>query len=81
MDLAFTKEDENFRQEVKDFIDKNFPQKLKDIDKRTDLTREDMLSWHKVLYKKRLDCTSMARRIWWNRLEYYSEIYLGSRMR
>ena len=52
MDLAFTKEDENFRQEVKDFIDKSFPQKLKDIDKRTDLTREDMLSWHKVLYKK-----------------------------
>ncbi len=52
MDLAFTKEDENFRQEVKDFINKNFPQKLKDIDKRTDLTREDMLSWHKVLYKK-----------------------------
>ena len=30
MDLAFTKEDENFRQEVKDFINKNFPQKLKD---------------------------------------------------
>jgi len=52
MDLAFTKEDENFRQEVKDFIEKSFPQKLKDIDKRTDLTREDMLSWHKVLYKK-----------------------------
>ena len=52
MDLAFTKEDEKFRQEVKEFIDKNFPDNLKDIDKRTDLTREDMLSWHKVLYNK-----------------------------
>ena len=52
MDLAFTKEDEKFRHEVREFIDKNFPQKLRDIDKRTDLTREDMLSWHKVLYNK-----------------------------
>ena len=43
MDLAFTKEDEKFRQEVKEFINKNFPNNLKDIDKRTDLTREDML--------------------------------------
>ena len=52
MDLEFTKEDEDFRLEVRDFISKNFPQKLRDIDKRTDLTRDDILSWHKVLYKK-----------------------------
>ena len=52
MDIEFTKEDENFRLEVRDFIDKNFPQNIKDIDKRTDLTRDDMFSWHKALYKK-----------------------------
>ena len=52
MDLEFTKVDEDFRLEVREFIKSNFPDKMKDIEKRTDLTRDGILTWHKSLYKK-----------------------------
>ena len=52
MDLEFTKADEDFRLEVREFIKSNFPDKMKDIEKRTDLTRDGILTWHKALYKK-----------------------------
>ena len=52
MDLEFTKVDEDFRLEIREFIKSNFPDKMKDIEKRTDLTRDGILTWHKALYKK-----------------------------
>ena len=51
MDVEFTKEDEAFRQEVRRFIAENYPKHLADT-QRPDLSKEDFLAWHKVLYKK-----------------------------
>ena len=51
MDLAFSKEDMAFRDEVRAFIARNAP-RAPSNNARGELTREDYLAWHKVLYKK-----------------------------
>ena len=51
MDLAFSREDMAFRDEVRAFIAKNAP-RAPSNNARGELTREDYLAWHKVLYKK-----------------------------
>lgn len=51
MDVDFTQEDLAFRDEVRAFIEANYPQQLKDVD-RPGLSRDDMLAWHKVLHEK-----------------------------
>ena len=52
MDLRFTAEEEAFRKEVRDFIDQNYPARLKEAGGREDLGREDMLAWHQILGEK-----------------------------
>lgn len=51
MDLAFSKTDMDFRSEVRAFIEKNAPRNP-DSNARGELTRDDYLAWHKILYKK-----------------------------
>ncbi|MGC6471957.1 MAG: acyl-CoA dehydrogenase family protein [Parvibaculales bacterium] len=51
MDLAFTDEQVAFRQEVRTFLEESYPQELRE--KRIGaLTKEDFLSWHKILAAK-----------------------------
>ncbi|MCA3256023.1 MAG: acyl-CoA dehydrogenase family protein [Alphaproteobacteria bacterium] len=52
MDLSFSPEDLAFRDEVRAFIDANYPAHLKGAGPREDLSRDDMLAWHKILGKK-----------------------------
>jgi len=52
MDLAFSPEDLAFRDEVRAFIDANYPKHLKGSGPREDLSRDDMLAWHKILGRK-----------------------------
>ncbi|MEM6535705.1 MAG: acyl-CoA dehydrogenase family protein [Pseudomonadota bacterium] len=52
MNLEFSPEEIAFRDEVRTFIDENYPKYLFDIPDRDDLSREDLLAWHKVLGKK-----------------------------
>jgi alkylation response protein AidB-like acyl-CoA dehydrogenase len=53
MDLSFSAEDIAFRDEVRAFIAENYPKHLKGmIDEGEELSKEDFLSWHKVLAKK-----------------------------
>lgn len=53
MDMEFSPEDIAFQQEVRDFIAENYPAALRGKqDEGDDLTKEDFLSWHKILYKK-----------------------------
>jgi alkylation response protein AidB-like acyl-CoA dehydrogenase len=52
MDLAFTPEDTDFRMKVRDFIEKNYPQSLREKESRDDFGREDFLLWQKILYKQ-----------------------------
>ena len=52
MNLEFSPEEVAFRNEVRTFIDKNYPEELKSIVSRDDMDREQFLAWHKVLGKK-----------------------------
>ncbi|MFO1187877.1 MAG: acyl-CoA dehydrogenase family protein [Alphaproteobacteria bacterium] len=52
MDLEFTAADIAFRDEVRAFIAENYPKKLKGVVAYEGLTKEDFLSWHRVLAKK-----------------------------
>ena len=53
MDLDFSPEDLAFRDEVRTFIAENYPKQLRGKqDEGDELSKEDFLSWHKVLHKK-----------------------------
>ncbi len=53
MNLDFSAEDLAFRDEVRAFIAENYPAQLRGKqDEGDELTKEDFLSWHKVLAKK-----------------------------
>ncbi len=53
MDLEFAPEDIAFRDEVRAFIAESYPASLRGKqDEGDELTKEDFLSWHKVLAKK-----------------------------
>ena len=51
MDVDFTPEDMSFREEVRSFIEENYPKHLGSLD-RGDMSKEDLLAWHKVLHTK-----------------------------
>lgn len=52
MNLEFSPEEIAFRNEVRTFIDENYPEELKTITARDDMNREELLAWHKILGKK-----------------------------
>lgn len=53
MDLSFSPEDAAFREEVRRFIDENYPENLKGkLDEGEEWSKEDYLSWHRILGKK-----------------------------
>ncbi len=52
MNLEFSPEEIAFRQEVRTFIEENYPDELKGFGSREDLSRDQFLAWHKVLGKK-----------------------------
>ena len=52
MDLALSKEDAAFRDEVRAFIAEQYPSEMRVPNPETDLTREQMLLWHRILHRK-----------------------------
>ena len=53
MDLAFSPEEQAFRQEVRTFIAENYPESLRGKQEHgEELSKEDFLSWHRILAKK-----------------------------
>lgn len=52
MNLEFTEEEKAFRAEVRDFIENNYPQDIGTRGVQDEMSREDMLAWHKILGKK-----------------------------
>jgi len=52
MNLDFSPEEVAFRDEVRTFIEENYPEELKAAGSREDLSRDQFLAWHKVLGKK-----------------------------
>ncbi len=51
MDLAFTKEQMSFRQEVRLFLEESYPSELHER-RVGSMSKEDFLSWHKILAAK-----------------------------
>ena len=52
MDLEFKPEDLAFRNEVRSFIEQNYPAHLTDLESRDQIRKEDFLLWQKILFKK-----------------------------
>jgi alkylation response protein AidB-like acyl-CoA dehydrogenase len=52
MDMSFSPEDLAFRDEVRTFIADNYPKDLKSRRTRGEMSKEDILAWHRILYKK-----------------------------
>jgi len=52
MNLEFTEEEKAFRAEVREFIENNYPQNIGTRGVQDEMSREDMLAWHKILGKK-----------------------------
>ncbi|MGB8363434.1 MAG: acyl-CoA dehydrogenase family protein [Rhizomicrobium sp.] len=52
MDLTFSREEEAFRNEVREFIKGNLPAATHCKNRHKFMTREEFLPWHKALYKK-----------------------------
>ena len=53
MNLEFSPEEIAFRDEIRTFIEENYPEEMRGISAtREDLTRDQFLAWHKVLGKK-----------------------------
>jgi alkylation response protein AidB-like acyl-CoA dehydrogenase len=53
MDMEFNAEDLAFRDEVRAFIAENYPADLRGKqDEGDELSKEDFLAWHRILYKK-----------------------------
>ncbi len=52
MELALSPEDAAFRDEVRAFIAANYPAEMRVPNPETDLTKEQSLLWHRILYKK-----------------------------
>ncbi|PKP76127.1 MAG: pimeloyl-CoA dehydrogenase large subunit [Alphaproteobacteria bacterium HGW-Alphaproteobacteria-3] len=51
MDMRFSPEELTFRDEVREFIANNYPQELRGS-RRGEMSKEDILKWHRILYKK-----------------------------
>ncbi|MDE1173486.1 MAG: acyl-CoA dehydrogenase family protein [Parvibaculaceae bacterium] len=52
MDMSFSPEELAFRDEVRTFIAENYPAELRGIKTRAEMTKEQILLWHRVLYRK-----------------------------
>ena len=53
MDLSYSQEELAFRDEVRGWLNANLPQELRDkVANYDELTREDLLRWHRILAKK-----------------------------
>jgi alkylation response protein AidB-like acyl-CoA dehydrogenase len=52
MELTLSPDDATFRDEVRAFIAENYPQEMRVPNPETDLTKEQMLLWHRILHKK-----------------------------
>jgi alkylation response protein AidB-like acyl-CoA dehydrogenase len=52
VELALSEEDAAFQDEVRAFIAQNYPAEMHVPNPETDLTKEQMLLWHRILYKK-----------------------------
>ena len=76
MNADFTAEELAFQAEVREFLANEFPAELKQkVDKRIRLSKDEIVGWQKVLYKKGVDGTQLAQGIRRHRVDAYAEIH------
>ena len=49
MNLSYSPDDLAFRDEIRTFIDENYPKRLREFADRDDMGKEDFLEWHRIL--------------------------------
>ena len=64
MELNLSSEDAAFRNEVRDFIANKYLQEMRVPNPETDLTKDQMLLWHRILHRKGWIAPLMAKGIW-----------------
>lgn len=65
MDLAFTPEEQKFREDIRAWVDANLPADISHkVHNALRLSRDDMQRWAKILGKKRLARPRLAQRVW-----------------
>jgi alkylation response protein AidB-like acyl-CoA dehydrogenase len=52
MELSLSSEEAAFRDEVRAFIAENYPAEMRVANPETDLSKEQMLLWHRILHRK-----------------------------
>ena len=52
MDLNFSPDDDAFREAIRAFIGDHYPPEMRVANPYTDLTKQQMLLWHRILHKK-----------------------------
>ena len=52
MNLSYSNDDIAFRDEIRTFIDENYPPRLREFADRDDMSKEDFLEWHRILGKR-----------------------------
>src|SRR5690554_7661024 len=52
MNLEFSAEENAFRDEVRSFIENNYPTHIQGKNMQDDMSREELTAWHKILGKK-----------------------------
>jgi alkylation response protein AidB-like acyl-CoA dehydrogenase len=70
MDLAFTPEEQAFREEVRAWVQANLPKEISHkVHNALRLTRDDLQGWAKILGKKGWLGLWLAQRVWRPRLD------------
>jgi len=52
VELSLSREEVAFRNDVRAFIADNYPQEMRVPNPETDLTKDQMLLWHRILHRK-----------------------------
>ncbi|MGY3360065.1 hypothetical protein ACVWZK_006728 [Bradyrhizobium sp. GM0.4] len=76
MELALSPEDAAFRDEVRAFIAENYPKEMRVPNPETDLTKEQSLLWHQILYEKGWIAPLWPKGIWRPRLVDHPAFHL-----
>ena len=78
MNLSFSEEDLKFQDEVRSFIADNYPAEIKNkMDNGIPVSKDDILTWQRILSKKGWFAINWPGRIWWYRLVSNPKTYLS----
>ena len=84
MDLSFSPDDDSFRTEVRVFIREHFLPETRAANPHADLTKQQMLLWHRILHKNGWIAPSWpkdVKRLTAINMQFYPDHHLGRCLR